>query len=721
MTVPTGSPIRRLLIANRAEIASRIMGTAHRLGIECVAVYSTADQTAPYVAQADLAVHLDGVASSQTYLNIPVLLDAARRSGADAVHPGYGFLSENPDFAQAVIDAGFTWVGPSPASIRAMALKVQAKSIAAAAGVRLVPGALLPADLDEAGLAEVGADIGYPLIIKASAGGGGKGMRIVAEPSAFGEAAAAARREAASAFGDDTVFAERYLSGARHVEVQVFGDLHGNLVHCFERECSVQRRHQKVIEEAPSPGITEVTRAGLFEAATALARTIDYVGAGTVEFAVIGSGSAQEFYFLEMNTRLQVEHPVTEAITGIDLVAWQLAVAQGQPLPLVQQQITIRGHAIQARIYAEDPARGFLPVAGRVTCFDGTDQIDGFDRFDDFDEGVRIDTGVAAGSVVTSHYDPMLAKVIAHGDTRDQARARLAMSLKGMRIHGTGTNRECLVAVLEHPVFTAGAATTSFLQEHPQVFDPQPDRAALDRHVLAATCAWAEAMSRQGVSAGMDVPPAWRNVPAVPQFRCWQRTGDVQFTTVRFVPTTSGLQVDLLRTEQPPRAALFTDGGRPLIQPWARVDGQSSRGQRLVTVVDVRIDGVSARHEVCAPVDVDGIVYVDDGLVSSSWLPVPVFAGGRVNEAVHHPVTPVPGTITSVPVRAGEVVQEGQTLVLLEAMKMEHRIRAAGPGRIARVLVAVGDAVDAHQVVVELDLESTPEVGDDGELEDVSR
>ena len=695
MTSVAERPIRRLLVANRAEIASRVFRTAHAMGIECVAVYSTADEAAAYVGQADLAVHLPGSASVDTYLNQAAIIDAARRTQADAIHPGYGFLSENPDFAQVVIDAGLTWVGPTPASIRAMALKVQAKQTAAAVGVPLARSASLPDDLDDAGLIQAGAEVGYPLLVKASAGGGGKGMRIVHDPVDLVEAVAAARREAMSAFGDATVFAERYLVGARHVEVQVFGDLHGNLVHCFERECSVQRRHQKVIEEAPSPGITEVTRTGLLRCATDLARAIDYVGAGTVEFLVFGSGVEQEFCFLEMNTRLQVEHPVTEAITGIDLVAWQLLIAQGHELPLNQGQITAHGHAIQARIYAEDPARGFMPAPGRLDCFGG------------IGEDIRLDTSVADGSVVTAHYDPMLAKVIAHGPTRSTARAKLVRALRGMRIHGVVSNRQSLIATIEHPVFADGAATTSFLDEYPQVLDPQPDPMAMDRHLLAATFAWSSWLTGDDEGASV-VPPGWRNVPAVPQICSWQRRGDDQVITVRYRRTAEGLDIDLLGTQGAPGAEVFTEPGRPLRNAVIHLRTQRIDRGRVHTTVDVEIDGVRARHEVCQSTQSAITSYVDDPLVSSTWTLIPRLASEQRDQASHHPVTPVPGTISAVSVQPGEVVEEGQTLVLLEAMKMEHRICAGSAGRITRILVQTGDAVDAHQVVVEIE-----DVGDE--------
>ena len=376
-------PIRRILVANRGEIARRVIRTAHRMGLQAVAIHSDPDAGAPFVRDADLAVAIGGRTSAESYLVAEKVLDAARRSGADAIHPGYGFLSENPVFAQAVADAGLAWIGPTPESMNAMALKVEAKRLVAAAGVPLVPGAELEADASDADITAAGGAVGLPLLVKASAGGGGKGMRLVREPDELLEAVSAARNEAASAFGDPTVFLERYLERGRHVEVQVFGDTHGNVVHLFERECSIQRRHQKVVEESPSPGATPATLERMYAAAVAAAKAIDYVGAGTVEFMVAGEGEAQEFFFLEMNTRLQVEHPVTEEVTGLDLVEWQIRVAAGAPLPLAQEDIARSGHAIEVRLYAEDPARGYLPGMGRIECFEA-----------DPAPGIRVESGV---------------------------------------------------------------------------------------------------------------------------------------------------------------------------------------------------------------------------------------------------------------------------------------------------------------------------------------
>ncbi len=492
----TDTAIRRILVANRGEIAARVIRTCRDLGIQSVAVHSDADADAPYVALADRSVRLPGVSSAETYLDGAAVLAAAHASGADAIHPGYGFLSENPGFAQAVTEAGLTWIGPTPSSIKSMALKIEAKRLAAAVGVPLAPGCELAHAMTDPQLVYACAKVGYPLIIKASAGGGGKGMRVVDSAEGLVEAVHAARREAASAFGDDTVFAERYLAGARHVEVQVVGDTHKNAVHLFERECSIQRRHQKIIEEAPSPGVTPAVRGRLHEAAVGLAKEIGYVGVGTVEFMVSGEGEAQEAFFLEMNTRLQVEHPVTEAITGIDLVALQISIARGERLPFRQSELEYSGHAIEARLYAEDPAHGYLPATGLIHQFAMDPSVP-----------VRVDTGVAAGSAVTSHYDPMLAKVIAHAATRTAAAGLLAEGLTRMVLHGPVTNRDSLVETLRSPAFLAGETTTAFLDEHPEVLDPQVEQADLDRHALSAAAAVLELERPDAL-----VPIGWRNV-----------------------------------------------------------------------------------------------------------------------------------------------------------------------------------------------------------------
>ena len=447
--------IHTLLIANRGEIACRLIRTARAMGIRTVAVHSEADAAALHVREADEAVAIGPAPARDSYLLPERILAAARETGAQAIHPGYGFLSENADFAQAVIDAGLIWVGPNPDSIRAMGLKDAAKARMIAAGVPVTPG-YLGEDQSPGRLAAEADAIGYPVLIKAVAGGGGKGMRQVDEAAAFADALASCRREAAAAFGDDRVLIEKYILSPRHIEVQVFGDRHGNVVHLFERDCSLQRRHQKVIEEAPAPGMDEATRAAVCDAAVRAARAVDYVGAGTIEFIADASDglSADRIWFMEMNTRLQVEHPVTEAITGVDLVEWQLRVAAGEPLPVTQDDLSIHGHAIEARLYAEDPAKGFLPSIGTLEAFDLGDSAD---------TGVRVDTGVEQGSVISPWYDPMIAKLIAHGDTREEARARLADALDEAIVWPVRSNAGFLVEALDHPDFVAGAMDTGLI------------------------------------------------------------------------------------------------------------------------------------------------------------------------------------------------------------------------------------------------------------------
>jgi propionyl-CoA carboxylase alpha chain len=449
--------IAKLLIANRGEIASRVIRTARELDIATVAVFSDADARAPYVTEADESVRLPGAAPADTYLRADLLIETARKTGTDAVHPGYGFLAENAGFARECDRAGLVFVGPSATTIEAMGSKIAARELMAKAGVPLLPAAVLDGT-EEAELAEAAAQVGYPLLVKAAFGGGGRGVRIARSRGELVTAVTSARREAASAFGDGTVFGERYLEAPRHIEVQIFGDSYGNVVHLFERECSIQRRYQKIVEEAPSPAV-------------------GYVGAGTVEFVLGGDG---RFYFLEMNTRLQVEHPVTELITGLDLVALQLLVAEGKPLPTAVSAIMMNGHAIEVRLYAEDVAVGFRPASGTLNRF-------AFPRL----PGIRVDAGVADGSVVSVHYDPMLAKIIAHGSTREQAARRLARALTEARLHGVTTNRDLLTGILREPEFLAGATDTGYLTRHDPAVLARSATApgARQLHALAAALA----------------------------------------------------------------------------------------------------------------------------------------------------------------------------------------------------------------------------------------
>ena len=678
--------ITRLLVANRGEIARRVIRTAHELGIETVAVFSEPDRGLPFVDEATYAVALGGTTSAETYLDAAKVLDAARRTGADAVHPGYGFLSENPDFAEAVSAAGLVWVGPTPASMRAMALKVEAKRIAADAGVPLVPGAELTAGVADADLLATGEQVGYPLLVKASAGGGGKGMRVVRSAADLVEAVQGAGREAASSFGDPTVFLERYLERSRHVEVQVFGDTHGDVVHLFERECSIQRRHQKVVEESPSPGATPETLDRMYAAAVSLARAIGYVGAGTVEFLVSGEGAAQEFFFLEMNTRLQVEHPVTEMVTGLDLVEWQLLVAQGEPLPLAQNDIERGGHAIEVRLYAEDPAHDFLPSTGRLVSWDLDDAEGGW---------LRIDSGFAQGCLVSPHYDPMLAKVVARGETRTDVALSLAAYLRGLPVVGVLTNAVSLAATLEHPAFLAGDTPTSFLVDHPEVLDPRvPDDVAQLHLGLAALVALGPAGYRNVLGAAQTVRLAHRLLGAdsvAVGGRDWARDcGDLWL-----LPAVG---------DADPHAAQALAARDDLVRLAApRVEADEHEGEDGFRGLRVELDGVRRTVFVRHAVD-DGVEQVsvdaDGWLTTVEVLPLrgsTAHAGGAAG-----PTTPVPGTVTHVAVAVGDVVEAGAALVVLEAMKMEHTIRADTDGVVEAVHVSVGQPVDAHTVVATL-------------------
>jgi 3-methylcrotonyl-CoA carboxylase alpha subunit len=468
--------IHSLLIANRGEIACRIIRTARAMGIRTVAVYSDADARALHVREADEAVHIGPSSARESYLVGERIIAAARATGAEAIHPGYGFLSENAEFAQAVIDAGLVWVGPNPSSITAMGLKDAAKTLMAGAGVPVTPG-YMGDNQDPAFLAEQAAQIGYPVLIKAVAGGGGKGMRKVDGAADFADALASCQREAAASFGNDHVLIEKYILTPRHIEVQVFGDTHGNIVHLFERDCSLQRRHQKVIEEAPAPGMDDATRQQLCAAAVRAAKAVDYVGAGTIEFIADASEGlrADRIWFMEMNTRLQVEHPVTEEITGVDLVEWQLRVASGEPLPMTQDDLAIDGWAMEARLYAEDPARGFLPSTGRLDLFQLPDHIG------------RVDTGVAEGAEVSPFYDPMIAKLIAHGETRDEARETLSEMLEDSAVWPVRTNAAFLIGALDHPDFAAGTVDTGLIGRDGDAMaaEPVPSAQALTNAAMA--------------------------------------------------------------------------------------------------------------------------------------------------------------------------------------------------------------------------------------------
>ncbi|HET9062410.1 MAG TPA: biotin carboxylase N-terminal domain-containing protein, partial [Candidatus Binatia bacterium] len=522
--------MRKVLIANRGEIARRIARTCREMGIGTVAVFSEPDRTAPFVGEADEAVAIGGAAPSESYLRIDKLIDAARRTGADAIHPGYGFLAENAELSQRCLDAGLVFIGPPPAVISAMGSKLEAKRRMTGAGVPMLPSGEIPAGnpatnaaTKTADLDRLAKEIGLPLLVKASAGGGGKGMRIVREAGELADAVASARREAESAFGDGTVYLERYLEGARHVEVQIFGDTHGNVVHLGERECSIQRRHQKIVEESPCVVLDPTRREAMCDAAVLGGRAIGYVGAGTVEFLFAADG---RFYFLEVNTRLQVEHPVTELVTGLDLVRLQIEVARGARLPRQEDLPRARGHAIEVRLYAEDAERDYLPQTGTLRRF----EIEPL-------PGLRVDTGVETGSVVGVHYDPMLAKVIAWASSREESAAKLARGLESARIHGVRTNRRLLCSILRHAEFLAGRTDTGFLERYPasELGRDGYDDDLRREHALVAALALQRNARAEARVLGF-APSGWRNVPSQDQMRSFESgvgRHDVSYCVVR--------------------------------------------------------------------------------------------------------------------------------------------------------------------------------------------
>ncbi|MGW6281978.1 ATP-binding protein [Kribbella sp. NPDC055071] len=653
MPSPADTPgvISSVLVANRAEIARRIFRTARSLGLSTVAVYSSADASSPHVAEADAAVHLPGNAPSETYLRGHLIIEAALRAGADAIHPGYGFLSENAAFAQQVIDAGLTWIGPPADAISSMGSKIESKKLMAAAGVPVL-AELTPAEVSVADL---------PVLVKASAGGGGRGMRVVTRLEDLAGEIEAASAEALSAFGDGTVFCERYLSSGCHIEVQIMADQHGTIWAVGERECSIQRRHQKVVEEAPSPLVERIPsmRASLFDAARKAAAAIGYVGAGTVEFLADEEGA---FYFLEMNTRLQVEHPVTEETTGLDLVELQFDVAAGgrlaaDPPPTV-------GHAIEVRLYAEDPLNDWQPQTGSVYAFAvGSRSLSGSkSAYSDQkvpQSGLRVDSGVEDGSEVSPYYDSMLAKVIGFGADRTVVARRLAGELQRAVIHGVGTNRDLLVWILRHPAFLAGDTDTAFFDKHGIGVPPNP---AVTR-VSALAAALADAAGRVGP---VRVPSGWRNLPSQAQrksFRVGESTYEVEYRLTR--------------------DGLVAEGNIQLVE---------SAPDRVVLAVD----GVRRTFEVAA---YDGITCVDSSLGSVSLIPVGRFADPALQVSAGSLLAPMPGTVIRVGVQVGEEVEQGQPLLWLEAMKMEHTIAAPADGVLTELKVAAGQQVEVGAVL----------------------
>ncbi|MCP3783717.1 biotin/lipoyl-binding protein [Micromonospora sp. A3M-1-15] len=660
--------IQRLLVANRGEIARRIFATCRALGVTTVAVHSDADADAPFVAEADLAVRLPGNTPAETYLRIDLVLDAARRAGADAVHPGYGFLAENADFAAAVTDAGLTWVGPPAKAIAAMGDKMAAKALLADAGVPMLPT-----------WTEADQVTGFPVLVKAAAGGGGRGMRVVRDAAGLAEAVAGARREAAAAFGDGTVFIERYVERGRHVEVQIFGDTHGTVVALGVRDCSIQRRHQKIVEEAPGVLPPEV-RERLHKAAVAAGRAVDYVGAGTVEFLLAPDG---EVHFLEMNTRLQVEHPVTEAVTGWDLVRLQLLVAEGEPLPLTATP-PADGHAIEVRLCAEDPAQGFRPATGTLHRF----AIPGVAGEFTPAKGLRLDSGVVDGSAVSVHYDSMLAKLVAWAPTRAEAARALAGALARAELHGVATNRDLLVRVLRSREFGAAEADTSFLERHEEVFAPLLAADQLPLAALAAALAGAAGRRAAAPVLG-GLPSGWRNVPAFPQVtRFAGPDGEIE---VRYRLDRTGALADWSASPAP--ASTGRDGS-------AAGGGDAAPDVTVVEVAPDRavldVDGTRRAfrvHRVGSEVFVDG----PDGAASLTELPR--FPLPTAELAAGSLLAPLPGAVTRVHVEVGQRVTAGDLLLTLEAMKLEHPVLAPTDGVVAELPVPSGGQVDTGAVL----------------------
>ncbi len=650
---------KKILIANRGEIACRVAATARRMAIETVAVYSDADADAKHVGACDEAVHIGGSAPKESYLRWERIIEAARATGAQAVHPGYGFLSENEEFAQACADAGLVFIGPPPSAIQAMGLKAESKQLMEKAGVPLVPGYHAAAQ-DPSLLKKEAGRIGYPVLIKASAGGGGKGMRAVDKAEDFDAALASCKREAINSFGDDAVLIEKYVQRPRHIEIQVFGDRHGNYVYLFERDCSVQRRHQKVLEEAPAPGMTEAMRKQMGEAAVAAARAVNYVGAGTVEFIVEQrAGGEMNFFFMEMNTRLQVEHPVTEAITGLDLVEWQLRVAFGEPLPLKQEQLRIQGHAIEARICAESPDNNFLPATGTLWVY-RKPACASFER-----ATVRIDDGVREGDPISPYYDSMIAKLIVHGATREEALARLDDALAQTHIVGLATNVQFLRRVVRSPSFAQADLDTALIQrEQAVLFNQEPLGLA-----LAAAAAVAQTLTREKAAEGAD-PFSRRDG--------WQSHGvKVRPFEFEFGGEPARAELTYLHDGALRLAAGDVSGTLSFSATPQGIDIRFA-GQRLLASVYAHgeTDHVFSRRGATQIVAIDLLAHAGEAAADT----------GRLT-------APMPGKVVSFAVKAGDKVSKGQALAVMEAMKMEHTIAAPADGVVAELMYEPGDQV----------------------------
>ena len=654
-------PITTLLVANRGEIARRIMRTAKEMGISTVAIYADGDAEAPFVTEADSAIALGGRTSAETYLDVSKVLDACKRSGADAVHPGYGFLSENAGFASAISDAGISWIGPTPEVIAAMGDKLSAKKLMEAADVPTLPAIEITPDTD---LARAADEIGYPVLVKASAGGGGRGMRVVEKETDLQGSVDSAKREAGSSFGDDTVFLEKWLDSSRHVEIQIIGDKHGNLVHCFERECSIQRRHQKIIEEAPSPAVSPEIREAMCDAALKAALSLGYSSAGTVEFLLAGS----EFYFLEVNARLQVEHPITEAIIGKDLVREQIRIAEGETLSFSQDDLQINGHAIEARLCAEDPNNDFLPSPGPVIIWQPSTQ-----------GKARFDSGVESGSVIAVEFDPMIAKVIVHAPTRREAAARLARILETTQIQGLITNRDFLVTTLRHQSFLAGDTTTDFIER----ISPARTREVTSDDLAEASIAIAiESQARNHATTRVlkTIPSGWRNTI-------------LPFEMIDFQHLDKDCHVEYRsRRDGKFRVRIGDSPDELLVTPYTCGNG----------LIDIDIDG----RRVWYKVDRQGMQWYVHGRSGDLQITeLPRYPVSGIDELAGGLTAPMPGAVLATEVNSGDKVSKGDLLLILEAMKMEHRITAPMDGIISELHVATGDQVENGQLLVTLNQE----------------
>ena len=651
------TPIKKLLVANRGEIARRIMRTAHDMGISTVAIFAEGDARAPFVNEADTAIFLEGRTSTETYLDVEKVINACKRSGADAVHPGYGFLSENEGFAQAIIDAGIKWIGPSPKVIGLMGDKLSAKNLMTEAGVPTLPAIEITDSVDVLKAAD---EIGYPVLVKASAGGGGRGMRIVETKGDLEAAVEGAKREALNSFGDDTVFLEKWLDVSRHVEIQILGDTHGNLVHCFERECSIQRRHQKVIEEAPSPAVTEDIRERMGAAAIAAAKKLGYSSAGTVEFLLSGD----EFWFLEVNARLQVEHPVTEEIIGKDLVREQIRVAEGEALSFNQEELSINGHAIEARLYAENPEKNFLPSPGPVIAWEPST----IGR-------ARFDSGVETGSIITTEFDPMIAKVTVHAPTRREAAARLARVLETTRIQGLTTNRDFLVNTLRTDEYIAGDTTTDFIERvNPDRVIPK-DQEALQSAAIAIAIE-SQAKRRAHAKINKRIRGGWRN----------STMPNEELTLEAY-----GAEIKLNYKSNRDNSFNFS------FKETSHVVKVINSGHGSV---EIDKDGQRSQYTL--------------DKIGDEWLVHSTFCDFEFRELPRYPISssddfggglvaPMPGAILSIDIKPGDSVKKGDVLVILEAMKMEHRITAPRDGIVGSVQAEVGEQVENEQLLVTLE------------------